>query len=72
MARRVVRKSKEEKMMQEGWVRLLLAAAFLILSYGFASLAIDSGSLLEYGLALLFLGWAITQIFRAIRHSVTS
>jgi hypothetical protein len=58
MARRVSRKSQEQVLMQQWWVRTLITLAFLGLAYGFASLAIDSGSLLEYALTIILVWWA--------------
>jgi hypothetical protein len=40
----MAKQSKEQKLMHRWWMLLVLALAFVGLSYGFASLAIDSGS----------------------------
>lgn len=53
--------------MQTWWVRALLAAAFLLLAYGFASLAIDSGSLLEYAVAIVLIWFAAKSAVRSVR-----
>jgi hypothetical protein len=49
-----------------------LAAAFLLLAYGFASLAIDSGSLLEYAAAILLIWWGVKHGYRAVRFAFFS
>ncbi|MBI2592243.1 hypothetical protein HYW36_02080 [Candidatus Saccharibacteria bacterium] len=54
-------KNEEQKLLNRRWVRAVLAVLFLGIAYGFASLAIDSGSLIEYALAILFFIWAIKQ-----------
>ncbi|MBX4191059.1 hypothetical protein KW794_03140 [Candidatus Saccharibacteria bacterium] len=69
MARRVSRKSQEIILMHKWWVRALIAVAFLGLAYGFASLAIDSGSLLEYAVTIAFLWWAVHHALRAARFA---
>jgi hypothetical protein len=53
--------------MHKWWVRALIALAFIGLAYGFASLAIDSGSLLEYAAAIAFVWWAVHHLKRAVR-----
>ncbi|HET7529003.1 MAG TPA: hypothetical protein VFJ84_02125 [Candidatus Saccharimonadales bacterium] len=57
MARRVSRRSHEQVLMHQWWVRALIAIAFVALAYGFASLAIDSGSWLEYIAAIILVWW---------------
>ena len=69
MARRVTRKSQEQVLMHKWWVRALVALAFVGIAYGFASLAIDSGSWLEYILTIGFLWWAVHHAIRAIRFA---
>lgn len=49
------------------WGRGLLALILLGLSYGFASLAIDSGSLIQYGLSIVALYLGLANFFRAGR-----
>jgi hypothetical protein len=67
MAKKVVkRQTYEQQLLSKWWVRSLLAMTFLLIAYGFASLAIDSGAWLAYGLGFFFIGWAIVQIKRAI------
>ena len=53
--------------MQTWGVRAGLGIAFLLLAYGFASLAIDSGSLLEYAITIVFLWFGIKHIVRSVR-----
>jgi hypothetical protein len=69
MARRVSRKSQEQILMHRWWMRALLALAFIGLAYGFASLAIDSGSLLEYAVTIAFAWWAVHHAIRAVRFA---
>ncbi len=59
--------NKEQALLKVWWVRLLIALAFLGLSYGFISLAIDSAHWLEYAIGLLFLIWGVKHIIRAAR-----
>ena len=72
MARRVTRKSQEQLMMHKWWVRALIGLAFIGIAYGFASLAIDSGNLLEYVITIAFAWWAIHHFIRAVRFAFFS
>ena len=72
MARRVSRKSHQQQLMHRWWVRGLIALAFIALAYGFASLAIDSGNLLEYVITLAFVWWAVHHTIRAVRFVFSS
>ena len=58
--------------MQAWWVRAGLAVALLLLAYGFASLAIDSGSLLEYAAAIVLIWWGAKHGYRAVRFALFS
>lgn len=69
MARRVSRRTQELVLMHKWWIRALIALAFLGLAYGFASLAIDSGSWLEYAAAVVFIWWAFKHAVRAVRYA---
>jgi hypothetical protein len=69
MARRVSRQSQEVVLMRNWWVRALIALAFIGLGYGFASLAIDSGNLLEYAITIAFLWLAVHHSIRAARYA---
>lgn len=60
-------KSQEIKLLNKRWVRVAMTLIFLGLAYGLASLAIDSGSLLEYALAIFFLAWAIASAVRIFK-----
>ena len=71
MARRVSRKTHQQVLMQAWWVRALLALASILLAYGFASLAIDSGNLLEYAITIALLWYGVRNIFRAFRLAVS-
>ena len=62
-------KKDEQRLLNKRWVRAVMALIFLGIAYGFASLAIDSGSLLEYALAIFFFIWAIKCAIRAIRSN---
>ena len=42
-----------------------LAVAFLVIAYGFISLAIDKGSVFQYAVGIFFVGWAVVQLNRA-------
>jgi hypothetical protein len=46
--------------------------ALIGVAYGFASLAIDSGSLLEYLLTIVFVWWAFHHAIRAVRFAFSS
>lgn len=72
MARRVSRRSHEQVLMSKWWVRALLGITFILLAYGFASLAIDSGNLLEYLAAILLLYWGAKHSYRAVRLALFS
>ncbi len=72
MVRRITRRSQEQALMQRWWIRAIVALAFTGLAYGFASLAINSGNLLEYLITLVFLWWAIRHAVRAVRFAFFS
>ena len=61
------RKTKQQMLMQTGWVRAVTALALLLLAYGFASLAIDSGNLLEYAVTIVLLWFGIKYLIRSVR-----
>lgn len=67
MAKGITRKSHQQLLMQTWWVRAILAAAFILIAYGFASLAINSGSLWQYALAVIFVWWALVHAVRSVR-----
>ena len=67
MARRVSRRSSEQVLMHQWWMRALIAVVFIGLAYGFASLAIDSGNLLEYAAAIVLVWWGVKHAYRAVR-----
>ncbi|MGH7156991.1 MAG: hypothetical protein ACREGG_02685 [Candidatus Saccharimonadales bacterium] len=67
MARRVTKTNQQQVLMRKWWVRVLIALAFIGIAYGFASLAIDSGSLLEYAITIVFVWWAVHHLIRAVR-----
>jgi hypothetical protein len=53
--------------MQQWWVRTLLAVVSIIVAYGFASLAIDSGNWFEYAAAVIFLWMGVKHASHAVR-----
>ena len=62
-----IMRNDEQKLLNNWWVRALLAMIFAGLTYGFASLAIDSGSLIEYALTIFFGVWAVKSTIRGVR-----
>lgn len=64
----MVKQTEEQKLMKTWWIRGVLAVIFAGLSYGFASLAIDSGSILTYVLAIGFLIWAFIEAKRSAKY----
>jgi len=69
MARRVSRRSQEQILMNQWWVRALIAIALIGLAYGFASLAIDSGNLVEYAVTIILLWLGVRHAVRAVRFA---
>ena len=67
MAKRARRRSQQQELMQSWGVRGILTLVFAGLFYGFASLAIDSGSILEYAAAILCLWYAVSNAIRSFR-----
>lgn len=59
--------TKQQQLMGTWWVRALLAAALLLLAYGFASLAIDSGNWLEYAAAIILVWFGVKDVIRSVR-----
>ena len=51
------------------WVRAILAVAAVVVAYGFASLAIDSGNWFEYFAAIIFLWYAVHNGIRTVRFA---
>ena len=60
-------KTEEQKLIRQWWMLILLAIAFLGLSYGFFYLATDSGSIWQYAVCIIFLLWAVRYIVRGAR-----
>lgn len=48
--------------------QLGLSVGFIVVSYIFVSLAIDSGNLLEWALGVFFLCWGLVSLSRALRQ----
>lgn len=67
MAKRISRKSHNELLIHKWWVNLAVGLIFLAAAYGFASLAINSGNLLEYLLTAIFLIWGFARLVRGVR-----
>ncbi len=68
IVKRTKQVSGEQKLMRIWWVRGILALIFALVAYGFASLAIDSGAMLAYGMAIFFLAWAFLQAKASARY----
>jgi len=66
----VTSRSEEQKLMRQWWVLIVLALAFLGLSYGFFYLATDSGSIWQYAACIIFLLWAVKYIVRGVRMAI--
>ncbi|HET6864256.1 MAG TPA: hypothetical protein VFH37_03625 [Candidatus Saccharimonadales bacterium] len=60
-------KTKQQIMMKVWWVRGLLAIAMLLLAYGFASLAINSGNWLEYIITIILVWFGIKDLLLSVR-----
>jgi hypothetical protein len=58
--------------MEKWWLRAFLTVIFLALAYGFASLAIDSGSLLQYAITIIFTWLAVRNGIRTVRFAFFS
>jgi predicted tellurium resistance membrane protein TerC len=63
----MARKTRQQMMMRIWWVKGLLAIAMLLLAYGFASLAIDSGSWLEYVVTIILVWFGVKDLFLSVR-----
>lgn len=62
--------AQERKLLNRWGTQGLMAVVFAGTTYGFASLAIDSGSLIEYGLTIFFFVWAIKSAVRSVRLAI--
>ena len=60
--------NQEQKLLNRWESRALFTLIFAGLTYGFASLAIDSGSLIEYAMTIFFFVWAIKSAISVIRN----
>lgn len=63
----MAKQSQEQILMRRWWVRSVIGLVLVGLAYGFASLAINSGSLLEYAVAIVLVWWAVHHFIRAVR-----
>ncbi len=59
--------TQERKLLNKWGTQALMAVVFAGTTYGFASLAIDSGSLIEYAITIFFFVWAIKSAIRLVR-----
>ena len=66
----MARKTKQQMMLQTWWIRGLIGIGFLVVAYGFASLAIDSGSWLEYAAAIIFVWFGVKDLIRSVRRVI--
>lgn len=64
----MAKQTEEQKLMHKWWVKVLLGLVFLGLSYGFVSLAINSGSLWQYAIGIIFLVWAARYFVYGAKH----
>lgn len=69
MAKKASRLTDQQILMGAWWVRALMALAFLGLSYGFISLALDSAHLWEYALGIVFVLYGVKQAITAVRFA---
>lgn len=65
--KRPARPSKYQQWRDSGWYRLAGTVVLLLLAYGFFSWAIDTGSLIRYGLGFICLGWALNNIIGLLK-----
>lgn len=63
----MAKQSKEQRLMHQWWMLIVMAIIFLGLSYGFVYLATDSGSLWQYAVSIVFLIWAVKYVVRGTR-----
>lgn len=68
----MAKRSQEQVLMRRWWVRTAIGLAFISLAYGFASLAFNSGSLLEYAIAIVLVWWAVHNWIKAVRAAFFS
>ncbi len=66
----MAKQTEEQVLWKKWWVRIIIAAAFLALAYGFVSLAITNGSIWQYALAVIFLYFAIKHLFFGVKHAI--
>lgn len=64
MPKKASKENSEEKLYHKWWMRLFLALVFFAIGYGFISLAIDDGNILEWGIGLFFVGWGVNNLIR--------
>ncbi|HEU5005030.1 MAG TPA: hypothetical protein VFT49_03020 [Candidatus Saccharimonadales bacterium] len=69
MARRVSRRSQNELIVHKLWFNIVAAIVILLIGYGFASWAINTGNLLLYAITLFCLTLAVRRVELGIRYS---
>lgn len=66
----MAKQTEEQMLWQKWWMRIVIAIAFLAVAYGFGSLAIDSGSIWQYALAIVFGFFAIKYLIFGVKHLI--
>lgn len=67
MTRRVTRQTHQQALMQTWWTHALIALVFVLIAYGFISLAIDTGNLFEYVAAIAALWYGARSVISTFR-----
>lgn len=62
--------AKKRHIRNPWWGEVIMILIFLGLFYGLVSLALNSGSLLEYAAGLFFFGWALQKIVHDTRAAL--
>lgn len=70
MAKKARKSFNRKDLLALWWVHGLLSLVAFGLSYVFASLAIDSGSLLQYAVSIALAYYGISKFFRAARIAI--
>lgn len=66
----MARQTEEQILWRKWWIRIITAIVFLAVAYGFVSLAVDSGHIWQYALAIIFLVFAIKYLVFGLRHAI--
>jgi len=70
VSKRVSRRSENEPVTHKLRFNVPAAIASLLIAYGLASWAINTGNLLLYGLTLFCITWAISRIVLGVRYAL--